>query len=301
MYKHLIVPLDGSALAETILPLVVQVARKMQARVTLLHIIETNPPQEIHGDRHLSTKSEAAAYLEQVKEKFFPDSIEVRAHVHETGVRDVAQSIVAHATEFDYDLIAICTHGSSGLTGFLFGSIAQQVLNLGRTPVLVLYPHKLEKQAEFDCVNLLVPLDGDPEHEKGFHIALKLAQTCSASLHLVMVVPTLSTLPGEQAATATLLPGATNAMLKINQELGQRYLHDLIRTVVNSKVRITWEVRRGDPANAIVKVARQAGSDMIVMGTHSKSSMDSFWSGSLTPKIASRAHVPLLLVPVGED
>jgi nucleotide-binding universal stress UspA family protein len=301
MYKHLIVPLDGSALAEAILPLVVQLARKMQARVTLLHVIEANPPQEIHGDRHLSTESEAVAYLEQVKDKFFPTSIEVRAHVHETEVRDVAKSIVAHATEFDNDLIAICTHGSSGLTGFLFGSIAQQVLNLGRTPVLVLYPHKLEKQLEFDCINLLVPLDGNPEHEQGFRVALQLAESCSASLHLVMVVPTLSTLPGEQAATATLLPGATNAMLKINQELGQSYLRDLNRSSIGTATSITWEVRRGDPARVIVKAARQAGSDMIVMGTHGKSSMDSFWSGSLTPKIASRAHIPLLLVPVGEE
>jgi nucleotide-binding universal stress UspA family protein len=300
MYKHLIVPLDGSALAETILPLVVQMAGKMQARVTLLHVIEANPPQEIHGDRHLSTPVEAVAYLEQVKEKFFPASMEVRAHVHETEVRDVARSIVAHATEFDNDLIAICTHGSGGLTGFLFGSIAQQVLSLGRTPVLVLYPHKLEKQVKFDCINLLVPLDGDPEHEQGFHVALRLAQSCAASLHLVMAVPTLSTLPGEQAATATLLPGATNAMLKINQELGQRYLSDLSRAAIGTTTVITWEVRRGDPARAILKAARQAGSDMIVMGTHSKSNMDSFWSGSLTPKIVSRAHVPILLVPVGD-
>jgi nucleotide-binding universal stress UspA family protein len=300
MYKHLIVPLDGSALAEAILPLVAQLARKMQARVTLLHVLEANPPQEIHGEHHLTSEAEAVAYLEQVKEKYFQTPIEVRAHVHETGVRDVAQSIVAHASEFDNDLIAICTHGRGGLTGFLFGSIAQQVLNLGRTPVLVLYPHKLEKQVEFDCINLLVPLDGDPEHEQGFRVALNLAQTCAASLHLVMVVPTLSTLPGEQAATATLLPGTTNAMLKINQELGERYLRGLNRSAASTTTPITWEVRRGDPARAIVKAARQAGSDMIVMGTHSKSSMDSFWSGSLTPKIASRAHIPLLLVPVGE-
>jgi nucleotide-binding universal stress UspA family protein len=300
MYKHLIVPLDGSALAETILPLVVQMAQKMQARVTLLHVIEANPPQEIHGDRHLATEAEAVAYLKQVEEKFFPANVEVSAHVHETEVRDVAKSIVAHATEFDNDLIAISTHGSSGLTGFLFGSIAQQVLNLGRTPVLVVYPHKLEKQVDFDCINLLVPLDGDPEHEQGFRVALDLAQSCSASLHLVMVVPTLSTLSGEQAATATLLPGATQAMLTINQELGQRYLSGLNSTAERTATPITWEVQRGDPASVIVKAARQTGSDMIVMGTHGKSSMDSFWSGSLTPKIASRAHVPLLLVPVGQ-
>lgn len=300
MYKHLIVPLDGSALAEAILPLVVQLSRKMQARVTLLHVIEENAPRTIHGERHLTSEADAVAYLEQVKEKFFPASIEVRIHVHETEVRDVAQSIVAHADEFDSDLIAICTHGRGGLTRFLFGSIAQQVLSLGRSPVLVLYPHKVQRPVEFDGMHLLVPLDGDPEHEQGFRVALQLAQTCSASLHLMMAIHTLSTLPSERAASATRLPGTTKAMLEIDQELGLQYLQGLIRSAGDTAATISLEVQRGDPARVIVEAARRAGSDMIVMGTHGKSSMDSFWADSLTPKIARCAHIPLLLVPVGK-
>jgi nucleotide-binding universal stress UspA family protein len=274
VYKHLIVPLDGSPWSEAILPLVVQLSRQMRARVTLLHVIEENAPRTIHGERHLTSAAEAVAYLEQVKAQFFPPSIEVRAHVH--------------------------THGRDGLPRFIFGSLAQQVLNLGRKPVLVLYPHKVEKPVEFNPLNLLVALDGNPEHEQGFRVALQLAQTCSASLHLVMAVHTLSSLPGEQTSSAIRLPKTTHTLLEIHQEWGLQYLHGLIRSAGEAATTITLEVRRGDPARVIVKAARRTGSNLIVMATHGKTSMESFWLGSLTPKVARRSHIPLLLVPVGE-
>jgi nucleotide-binding universal stress UspA family protein len=300
VYKHLIVPLDGSAWSEAILPLVAQLARQMRARVTLIHVIEEDAPQTIHGERHLTSEADAVVYLEQVKEKSFPPSIEVRVHVHESAVADVAQSIAAHAVEFDADLIAICTHGRGSLPRFIFGSLAQQVLDLGRKPVLVLYPHKWEKPGEFDPLNLLVPLDGNPENEQGFRVALQLAQIGSASIHLVMAVHTLSTLPGEQTASAIRLPSTTNAMLEVHKELGLHYLQGLIRSFGETAATITAEVRRGDPTRVIVKAARRAGSNLIVMAAHSRSSMESFWLGSLTPKIARRSHIPMLLVPVDE-
>ncbi len=301
MYKHLIVPLDGSASGEAILPLVAQLADKMQARVTLLHVIEENAPRTVHGERHLISEAEAVAYLEQVEQKFFPASLDVSIHVQGTAVPDIAKSIVAHATASGADLIAICTHGRGGVARFLFGSIAQQVLSLARLSVLVLYPHKLERPAGFDGMRFLVPLDGHPEHEQGFRVALQLARVCSASLHLVMAVHTLSTLPGEHAASAMHLPGTTKALLEIRRQSGLRYLHDLIRSAGDAAIPMTLEVRRGHPARAIANAARRAGSNLIVMGTHGKSSMDSFWADSLTPKVARRVHIPLLWVPVGDS
>jgi nucleotide-binding universal stress UspA family protein len=301
VYKHILVPLDGTRLAEAVLPVAVQLAGKIEARVTLLHIIEEDAPERIHGERHLTSLAGAMTYLEKVKKEFFPGFIDVRTHVHETEARDVAQSIVSHAADLESDLIAMCTHGRGGLAGFLLGSIAEQILDLGRTAVLVLYPHNLEKHVELDHMNFLVPLDGDPEHETGFRTALQLARACNASLHLVMAVHILSTLPGEQAASAIRLPGATNAMLEINQEQGLRYLHGLIRSAGEAATGITLEVRRGDPVRVVLKAARRSGSDIIVMAMHGKSSMDSFWADSLTPKIARRSHIPLLLVPVDED
>jgi len=57
-------------------------------------------------------------------------------------------------------------------------------------------------------------------------------------------------------------------------------------------------VRRGDPAKQLIKAAEDTHSDVIVLGTHGKSGMGAFWSGSVAPKLVGQTRIPLLLVPV---
>ena len=301
MFKHIVVPLDGSKLAEAVLPVVAYLAQRLGASVTLLHVIERNPPQEVHGERHLTDEQEAYRYLKEVTQRTFPPGMAVDQHVHTTEVSDVPRSIVDHAGELQTDLIALCTHGRSGPREWLFGPIAQQVVALGTTPVLLVHPGEDQSEASFNCQNLLVPLDGNPEHEEGLQVAAGLARACTASLHLVMVVHTVRTLPGEQAATATLLPGATSAMLEISEQSATHYLENLEHSLENRGIKVTSQVERGDPAKKIVQAAEQSNSDLIILSTHGKTHMDAFWSGSLTPKIAGRSHIPLILVPVGDE
>jgi nucleotide-binding universal stress UspA family protein len=298
MFKHLIVPLDGSQLAEAALPVAAHLAQILDARVTLLHVIERDAPQEIHGQRHLADLDEAQAYLDEVAARAFSPEIIVERHVHAVEVNDVTASLVEHIQELDADLIVMCTHGRGGLQIRLFGSIPQHVLALGTTPVLLVHPAKKTHPAEFKCHRLLVPIDGNPDHEQGISVAASLAQACHAHLHLVMVVPTLGTLEGERAATATLLPGATSAMLDLSERGAAKYLQKHASSLESRGLDVGAEVRRGDPASLIVQAARNEKVDLIVVGTHGKSGMDAFWSNSLTPKIAGSTHLPLLLVPV---
>jgi nucleotide-binding universal stress UspA family protein len=299
MFEHIVVPLDGSRLAEAVLPAAAHLASVLPAKVTLLHLIERNPPDEIHGERHLTDEAEAYAYLEEIAERAFPPGVEVEKHVHTTEVRDVARSIVEHGSELGNDLIAMCTHGSSELRDRLLGSIALQVIAMGVTPVLLVHPEKTDPSAAFTCQRMLVPLDGDPDHEQALQVAADLARACQAELHMLMIVPTLGTLPGEQAATATLLPGSTNAMLDMAEESAQEYLKQARSRLQVPSLPLGIHVQRGDPARQIVDTALETKADLIVMGTHGKRSMDAFWSGSVTPKVAGRAPLPLLLVPVG--
>lgn len=298
MFKHLIVPLDGSSLAESVLPTAAVMAHTLDAKITLLHIIEQNAPEEVHGERHLTNEREALEYLQGIAENAFPDNLQVEMHVHSSEQKDVARSIVDHANEFSTDLIIMCTHGHSGLRNWLFGSIAQQVVSLGKTPVLLVQPGKTERTKEFSCTRLLVPVDGDPDHEEGLHLAVRLAEVCQADIHLLMVVHTFRTLPAEKAATATLLPGATSAMLDMTEQDAQAYLQRLHQEISKEALQVTSEVQRGDPAKLIATAAQRVGADLIVIGTHGKTGMDAFWSGSVAPKIARRSHAPLLLVPV---
>ena len=301
IFRHLIVPLDGSQLAEAALPAAAHLAQILEARVTLLHVIERDAPQEIHGQRHLADLDEAQAYLDQVAARAFSPETVIERHVHAAKVSDVTESLVEHIQELDADLIVMCTHGRGGLQIRLFGSIPQRVLALGTTPVLLVHPAKRNRSAEFTCQKLLVPLDGNPEHAQGISVAASLAQAFQAHLHLVMVVPTLRTLAGERAATATLLPGATSAILDLHERGAADYLRRQAASLESRGLVVSAEVHRGDAATLIVQAARQEKVDLIVLGTHGKSGMDAFWSNSLTPKIAGTTHLPLLLVPVGSQ
>jgi nucleotide-binding universal stress UspA family protein len=309
MFKHLLVPLDGSRLAEASLPMAAYLAEALGAWVTLTHVIERDAPQEIHGERHLSDPDQARAYLDNVAVQAFPAGLRVERHVHTAAVENVARSIVEHVGELGPDLIVMCTHGQGGLRTRLFGSIAQQVIALGRTPVLLIQPTPARVPAlprtgpsmpESGCRRLLVPLDGDPDHEQGLSVAVGLARACKADLYLVMVIPTLGTVSGEQAASARFLPGVTSALLDLTHDEAEGYLRAQVRTVQALGVSAIAEASRGDPAKVIVHTARKVHADLIVLGTHGKSGMEAFWSGSVAPEVTSRSHLPLLLVPVGE-
>ena len=295
--KNILVPLDGSQLAETVLPLASMLAKLSHARLILFHVIEQNPPDRVHGEHHLTDQGEASAYLEKVTQSL-PPEITVDHHVHYMAEKDVASSIVDHSKELSVDLVVMCAHGQSGLQARIFGNIAQQVLNLGEVPVLLQSPENEGRIEESKCQCILVPLDGDPAHEAGLDMAVELSRICQAKIHLVMVIHELSTLPGEQAASAIWLPNAAAALLELDCEEAELYLVELMGKLLDQNISVTGEVQRGDPARQITRAARDVKADMIVLGTHSKTAMDAFWSGSVTPKIATQTHLPLLLVPV---
>jgi nucleotide-binding universal stress UspA family protein len=300
MFKELLVPLDGSSLAEAALPAAAYLSQKLDARVTLVHVIEQDAPQQIHGQRHLTNPDEARAYLDEVASRAFPPGAHIRQHVHTAGVSDIARSLVAHEGELAPDLIVMCTHGQSGLRTWLFGSIAQQVIGLGSTPVLLIQPEGTEASTTFNCHCLLVPLDGDPEHEHGLAVAASLAGTCAARLHLAWVVPTLGTLPGQDSASARLLPGTTYALLDLAQDDAKAHLGEQVARLRAGGLEVTAEVLRGDPATTIVRAAEQIDASVVVLGTHGRSGLKAFWSESVAPQVIGRSHLPLLLVPVRE-
>ena len=95
MFKHLLVPLDGSRLAEAALPAAAFLAARLGASVTLIHIIEHDAPQEVHGEHHLTSGDEACAYLEaaarHMQEHAPGVTLDVERHVHTAEMKDVAQ------------------------------------------------------------------------------------------------------------------------------------------------------------------------------------------------------------------
>jgi nucleotide-binding universal stress UspA family protein len=298
MLSHLLVPLDGSRLAEAALPAAAALAERLGGRVTLLHVVERDPPRAVHGEHHLATAAEAGAYLDAVAARAFAPPRPAACHVHEGAPDEVVESIVEHAGELGPDLVVMCTHGRGGLGRVLFGSIAQQVIRRGRTPVLLVRPTAGGGAPPFACRRIVVPLDGNPEHAVALPLAAALARAFGAALHLTAVVPTRGTLAGEQAAAGQLLPGATAAMLELQREELEAYLAEEAGRLAAGGAAVTSDVGRGDPAAVIHETAVQTGADLVVLASHGRAGLDAFMAGSVASAVERQATTPLLVVPI---
>ena len=296
MYKRLLIPLDGSRLAESVLPAAAFLATHLHASVVLIHVIEHGGPSEVHGERHLHTETEAVDYLRSIAATFSA-GVPVETHVHTEHIESVTKSIVQHVTEYSSDLILMCAHGRSGAKQFLFGAIAQQVLSLGAVSVILFRAPAATTQESFVLNNLLLPLDGQPTHEHSIPVARSLAKLAGAAIHLLRVVPTYGHLSGTWIPTSRLLPSTTTRMLDIAVQEAQEYLDGWKATLTDDHINVTTEVSRGDPSNVVAEIAEDRRSDLIVVGTHGKVGTDAFWSGSVAPKICRTCTTPVLLVP----
>jgi nucleotide-binding universal stress UspA family protein len=299
MFKHILVPLDGSKLAEAALPVAASLAQVLRIPVTLLHIIEQDAPDEVHRNRHLTNSTEARAYLAETAKRGFPPKVKVDWHVHNAAVADVARSIVDHsADELQPDLILLCAHGNSGMHDLFFGNIAQQVAAASGTPVLLIKP--TESSAPFKIDRILVPLDNESVHDKAIPTAEGLAKAYKAQLDLLCVIPTLGTLSGEQAASGNLMPATTSAYLDIAEEIAQEHFQSHLDEFQKVGFPATAEIARGDPAPVIARTAEKIGANLIIFGTHGRAGLDAFWNRSVAASVARRTVIPLLLIPLLE-
>ncbi|OFX14140.1 MAG: hypothetical protein A2V59_08450 [Armatimonadetes bacterium RBG_19FT_COMBO_69_19] len=296
MFRRVFVPLDGSRLAESALPAAVELARHLGARVTVFHALERSAPATVHGERHLTAEGEARAYLAEVASWVAQRGITVEAQL-ETEVLDAAASIASKAGGEGADLVVLCRHGGGGLRGLIFGRVAQQVLQRGHIPVLLLQPTPAGRDQAFACHRIMVPLDGSATAEVALPAASALSGACGAELLLILVVPTIETVSGERGAAARLMPTAAAVVLESEAADGKAYLESLAaRTGGAGRPEVT--VERGEPVRVLLEAAASRGIDLIVMATHGRSGVGAVWAGSVAARVIGHSTRPVLLVRI---
>jgi nucleotide-binding universal stress UspA family protein len=139
-YRRVLVPLDGSALAEGVLPFVARLARPLGLEIALLRVVPMVPPRVVEGSRHVEVDEgerlarEAEEYVQGVAHRLVADGFRTATAVR-TG--EAASEIIAGARECQADLIGMMTHGRSGLGRLFFGSVAEAVLRRADIPVFL--------------------------------------------------------------------------------------------------------------------------------------------------------------------
>jgi nucleotide-binding universal stress UspA family protein len=294
--KHILVPLDGSRLAESALGPAMALATATNAHITLLHILERQAPETVHGDRHLTNSREADAYLAGIASRFADAGISVGTHSHPNPEEDVAVSIATHANAHRADMIVLCAHGQGGWRDWLLGTIAQRVVRRGGVPVLMIRQATVEKAEPFAPHRIVVTVDGTAGGEAILPAALTVAAAFGAAIDLLYVVATLSTISGDRAATARLMPSATSAALEQESADGAQYLESLRDRLVKPAVPVHCAVERGEAAQIVLNYAAQASDRMIALVTHGRAGLEGFWAASVGSKVIANARGPLLIL-----
>jgi len=141
VYKRAVVALDGSPVAEAIIPFILEIAGPLDMEVVLVRVNRPIPPEVIEGSRHVivedpeKSRVDAEEYLAPVAVELRNKGVRVRTQVRRG---QPAEEIVLAAREIGADLIAMTTHGRSGLGRLLFGSVAEAVLRESRLPVFLM-------------------------------------------------------------------------------------------------------------------------------------------------------------------
>ena len=141
MYKRVVVPLDGSPVAEGIIPFLLQIAGPLDLEVVLLRVLQTVPPVVVEGSRYVAIDdiekriADAREYLAPLAASLAATGVRVTSEVRRG---EPVMEILAGAKEAGADLIAMTTHGRSGLGRLLFGSVAEAVLRQTEVPVFMM-------------------------------------------------------------------------------------------------------------------------------------------------------------------
>ncbi len=300
MFTHLVVPLDGSQLAESVLPAATAFAKRLNARVTLLHVIERSAPVRVHGERHLTQAADAETYLAEIVARLTGVGIESSAEVVQV-ITDVANTIAARANHHGADLVVLCTHGGRGVRGFLYGRVAQQVLAHLAVPVLLLPPAKPDESPDdFEIHRVLLPLEGTHQADETIAAACTIARAFSSEVLLMTVVPTVNTMSGSRGAALRLMPHTAAAVL--DDEVGRvrDYLAGVRAQLAEEGVRSESIIERGEPFKILADTSARRDVDAIVMATHGRAGVSVVWAGSIAARILERTPLPILLIRIAE-
>ena len=293
MYQRILVPLDGSPLGEQVLPYVHVMAKGLQCPVALMRAFSVpedmaDPAHGLYIDQVASgIRQQSHEYLSRIGVSLREAGTTVSSTEHEGNAASI---IVNEAEKVADTLIAMSTHGRSGVTRWVLGSVTDKVLRATTNPLLIIRarpmegfsPGALATRSErwatlVNIKSIAIPLDGSPLAEQVLPHAAAMAKSLEVPVTPVGVAPS----NGESAQVREYLGTASE---KLRQE------------GVSSD---RCEVLQGDPAGAILDMTQRTPDCLVAMTSHGRSGVERWVMGSVTDRVVRYSGTPVLVVRAG--
>ena len=303
MYNRILVPLDGSELAEHVLPYVGILARALLSQVHLVRVVE--PPI---NELALATRRQYYQGIMEAESNRAEDYLEKMAASLREDDRSVSFAVVQGspasciATEAEREsgtIVAMSSHGRAGLTRWLLGSVATQVLQTTSNPLLIVRASERGQSAgEINIGQALVPPDGSELAEKILPIVGRLARALKLRVTLVQVTP-----PRESYYLYADYPPPDwdNLITEVDGKAAE-YLHQTGQKLLRQGTPSVEErLLHGSPAKAIIELAREIPDSMVMMTTHGQSGVGRWVLGSVADRVVRHSGDPVLLLRVPSE
>lgn len=298
MIDHILVPLDGSTLAECVLPHVAAIAPVTHARITLLHVLQQShngsPPAVDPVEWHLQ-KQNAEKYLESIVARLSDDGIlGVETAILEGNPAGI---VIDFARSNNVDLIALSTHGNSGLSGWNVSGVVQKILLRSYKSTLLVraYMPPAEGTTKIRYKRLFVGMDCSLRSEYVLPFAINLAKFHASQLILETVIERpriVNRMPVSQEIVEL-----SNQFVEKNQQAASRYLEQLLAQFSTKDLKIQTHVSIGDNAIAALHdMADESGADLVLLVAHGESGERRWPYGSVTTSFIAYGNTSLLIM-----
>ena len=303
MFQKILVPLDGSSLAEQALDPAIALAKQTEnSEIILFRVPFYQGINVVHDaymgviippDIPMQAEAEAKDYLADVQRRLHDTELRIHA---KTCVGDEAHAILEIAEEENIDLIVMSTHGRTGIKRWVLGSITERVLQEAPCPVFVI-------REDQPIQHMLITLDGSLLAESALAPGLTLAKNLGIKTTLLTVAePNIISAPDvvrlheldriEHGISDTILDDMNQRKARYFEALPHRYPVLKNDDVLPHEVAIV----SGNPAERILNYVAEHEVDLIVMATHGFTGLQRWIYGSVTTKILRRASCAMLIV-----
>lgn len=290
MVKSVLVPLDGSETAEEVLPYAEALVKQSGGQLFLLTAIpDIATSGEYIGQRNIEKEmAEAQDYLDGKARPLSTAGLRVQATAR-VGI-DVSTVILETCQEHNIDLVAMTTHGRSGVTRWIYGSVADRVLHHTHLPLLLVRSSE-DRKSSGAVKNILVPLDGSPLAASILPFVNDIAMGFKARLNFFHAVPPVGTYPG--IATEAI---AVAEVLDDLQKQAKEYVDSLVKDASAQGIDAAGAVAIGFAVDEIINAAAQTSADLVALSTHGRAGLGRWIMGSVADAVLRRSHLPCLIV-----
>jgi nucleotide-binding universal stress UspA family protein len=337
MYKQLVVPLDGSLLAEKALPIAVTLLARLRAELVLLRVIKPLHVSHVTYEMDNSVIESSSAYAEKLHSRIaFPEFELAKAYgpvqeftaydeseeetaqqylnavkaqlvdkyaldpllIHtKLGYGSTPEEIATIASKTKAELIVMTTHGRTGLSRLVTGSVATKVLKQSKVPVMLIRPDSEGEEPPllYQHKNrILLTLDGSPESEAIVSPAINFARETGAIVYLLQVV--LPFVPSELAAGSYNPSYAIEQDTELAKEMAYKYLEKIQLKFTEAGVNCLKIVRVGTVLEEILDFAKKADISLLAMASHARNTVGYVFLGSIADEIIRMSNLPVLMV-----